>query len=165
MRKQLHFNVSLQWISLHAIFGKKTLLFWSGLNYIKVDMYIFNIKSRMQIAHTLLIKDLWGWGLLLLLKILFTFLWPPSFFVFLWWPFVDRSRKEFREVIGNTKKENLENLIALTTSPTSYLKFFWAQSRDFTWWASWIKRVWCQLTIQCIWVVSLCYIALSALLI
>ena len=58
LRKQLHFNVSLQWISLHAIFGKKTLLFWSGHNYIKVDMYIFNIKSRMQIAHTLLIKDL-----------------------------------------------------------------------------------------------------------
>ncbi len=27
--KQLHFNVSLQWISLHAIFGRKTLLFWS----------------------------------------------------------------------------------------------------------------------------------------
>jgi len=56
--KLLHFNVSLQWMSLHAIFGKKTLLFWSGHNYIKVDMYIFNIKSRMQIAHTLLIKDL-----------------------------------------------------------------------------------------------------------
>jgi len=29
--KQLHFNVSLQWISLHAIFGKKTLLFWSDI--------------------------------------------------------------------------------------------------------------------------------------
>ena len=30
-RKQLHFTVSLQWISLHAIFGKKTLLFWSDI--------------------------------------------------------------------------------------------------------------------------------------
>ena len=29
--KQLHFNVSLQWMSLHAIFGKKTLLFWSDI--------------------------------------------------------------------------------------------------------------------------------------
>ncbi len=29
--KLLHFNVSLQWISLHAIFGKKTLLFWSDI--------------------------------------------------------------------------------------------------------------------------------------
>jgi hypothetical protein len=29
--KLLHFNVSLQWMSLHAIFGKKTLLFWSDI--------------------------------------------------------------------------------------------------------------------------------------
>ena len=29
--KLLHFNVSLQWMSLHDIFGGKTLLFWSDI--------------------------------------------------------------------------------------------------------------------------------------
>ena len=35
--KQLHFTVSLQWISLDAIFGKKTLLFWSGHSSFSFD--------------------------------------------------------------------------------------------------------------------------------